>query len=182
MNFRFPNEIIQALLTGRITGLAGVPPLWSLIAQPSSSLHKNQFPHLRYITNSGGTMPLTVLGSLRKALPKTRVFLMYGLTEAFRSSYLPPEELDKRPTSFGKAIPDTEIFLVNGEGELCKPGEVGELVHRGPTVSLGYWGLPEATARVLRPNPLLPPELRTRRGFVIRAISSRRTRKDIFIS
>jgi len=161
LNFRFPNEIIQALLTGRITGLAGVPPLWSLIAQPSSSLHKKQFPHLRYITNSGGTMPLTVLDSLRKALPKTKVFLMYGLTEAFRSCYLPPEELDKRPTSFGKAIPDTEIFLVNGEGELCKPGEVGELVHRGPTVSLGYWGLPEATARVLRPNPLLPPELRT---------------------
>jgi acyl-CoA synthetase (AMP-forming)/AMP-acid ligase II len=84
---------------------------------------------------------------------------MYGLTEAFRSTYLPPEELDKRPMSFGKAIPDTEIFVVNEKNELCRPGEVGELVHRGPTVSLGYWGQPEVTAKVLRPNPFLPPEL-----------------------
>jgi len=84
---------------------------------------------------------------------------MYGLTEAFRSTYLPPNELDRRPTSMGKAIPDTEILVVTEDGKLCKPGEVGELVHRGPTVSLGYWGRPEDTARVLRPNPLMPPEL-----------------------
>jgi acyl-CoA synthetase (AMP-forming)/AMP-acid ligase II len=84
---------------------------------------------------------------------------MYGLTEAFRSTYLPPEELDHRPGSIGKAIPNTEILVVNAQGELCKPGEVGELVHRGPTVSLGYWGQPEATERVLRPHPCLAPEL-----------------------
>jgi acyl-CoA synthetase (AMP-forming)/AMP-acid ligase II len=84
---------------------------------------------------------------------------MYGLTEAFRSTYLPPEELDRRPTSMGKAIPDTEILVLNERGDRCQPGEVGELVHRGPTVSLGYWGNPEATNRVLKPNPLLPPEL-----------------------
>jgi acyl-CoA synthetase (AMP-forming)/AMP-acid ligase II len=84
---------------------------------------------------------------------------MYGLTEAFRSTYLPPEELDRRPTSMGKAIPDTEILLLNEQGERCKPGEVGELVHRGPTVSLGYWNRPEDTNRVLRPNPLLPAAL-----------------------
>jgi acyl-CoA synthetase (AMP-forming)/AMP-acid ligase II len=84
---------------------------------------------------------------------------MYGLTEAFRSTYLPPEELDRRPTSMGKAIPDTEILVLNQRGELCGPGEIGELVHRGPTVSLGYWGNPEATNCVLRPNPLLPPEI-----------------------
>jgi acyl-CoA synthetase (AMP-forming)/AMP-acid ligase II len=84
---------------------------------------------------------------------------MYGLTEAFRSTYLPPEELDRRPTSMGKAIPDTEILLVNEKGGLCKAGEVGELVHRGPTVSMGYWGRPEDTNKALRPNPLLPAEL-----------------------
>jgi acyl-CoA synthetase (AMP-forming)/AMP-acid ligase II len=84
---------------------------------------------------------------------------MYGLTEAFRSTYLPPEELDRRPTSMGKAIPDTEILVVNEQGQPCKPGEPGELVHRGPTVSLGYWGQPDVTARVLRPHPFLPPEL-----------------------
>jgi acyl-CoA synthetase (AMP-forming)/AMP-acid ligase II len=104
-------------------------------------------------------MPQNALKLLRTALPSTKVFLMYGLTEAFRSTYLPPEELDRRPTSMGKAIPDTEILVVAEDGKLCGPGEVGELVHRGPTVSLGYWGRPEDTARVLRSNPLLPPEL-----------------------
>ena len=84
---------------------------------------------------------------------------MYGLTEAFRSTYLPPDELDRRPTSMGKAIPDTEILVITEDGKLCKPGEVGELVHRGPTVSMGYWGRPEDTDRVLRPNPLLPPAM-----------------------
>ena len=73
---------------------------------------------------------------------------MYGLTEAFRSTYLPPDELDRRPTSMGKAIPNTEILVVNEHGQPCKPGEVGELVHRGPTVSMGYWGQPEMTAQV----------------------------------
>ena len=104
-------------------------------------------------------MPQSVLQLLRAALPLTRIFLMYGLTEAFRSTYLPPEELDRRPTSIGKAIPDTEILVLNEHGRMCKPGEVGELVHRGPTVSLGYWGNPEATAHVLRSNPLLAPEI-----------------------
>jgi len=84
---------------------------------------------------------------------------MYGLTEAFRSTYLPPEELDRRPTSIGKAIPKTEILVINQDGRECAPGEVGELVHRGPTVSLGYWGHPELTARVLRPHPWHPHEL-----------------------
>jgi acyl-CoA ligase (AMP-forming) (exosortase A-associated) len=157
--FVFAREIVQTLLREKITGLAGVPTLWSLLAQPNSTLQKQPLPDLRYITNTGGAMPQAVLSALRKALPTTRVFLMYGLTEAFRSTYLPPEELDRRPTSMGKAIPNTEILVVNENGERCKPGEVGELVHRGPTVSLGYWGQPELTARVLRPHPFLPAEL-----------------------
>lgn len=145
----------------KITGMAGVPTLWSLMAQPSLSLDKHSLPQLRYITNTGGRMPQTVLNALRKALGKTQVFLMYGLTEAFRSTYLPPEELDRRPTSMGKAIPNTEILVVNKHSQSCKPGEVGELVHRGPTVSMGYWGQPELTAKVLRPHPFLPTELGT---------------------
>ena len=104
-------------------------------------------------------MPQPVLAALRQALPTTRIVLMYGLTEAFRSTYLPPDELDRRPTSMGKAIPNTEILVVNEKGERCRPGEIGELVHRGPTVSMGYWGKPELTAEVLRPNPFLPPEV-----------------------
>lgn len=158
INFVFARQIVETLARERITGLAGVPTVWTLLAQPNSTLAKNS-PPLRYITNTGGAMPQSALSTLRAALPNTQVFLMYGLTEAFRSTYLPPAELDRRPTSMGKAIPDTEILVLDEHGRLCEPGEVGELVHRGPTVSMGYWGNPEATNKVLRPNPLLPPEL-----------------------
>jgi acyl-CoA synthetase (AMP-forming)/AMP-acid ligase II len=79
---------------------------------------------------------------------------MYGLTEAFRSTYLPPDEVDGRPTSMGKAIPNVEILVLNEKGRPCQPGEVGELVHRGANISLGYWRDPESTSRVLKPNPL----------------------------
>lgn len=159
INFVFGREIVQTLTKEQISGLAGVPTLWSLLVQPNSGLDKQPLPNLRYITNTGGAMPQAVLATLRRTLTSTRVFLMYGLTEAFRSTYLPPEELDRRPTSMGKAIPDTEILVLNEQGQRCKPGEIGELVHRGPTVSLGYWGRPEDTRRVLRSNPLLPAEL-----------------------
>lgn len=159
IHFTFAREIVQALLQERITGLAGVPTVWSLLVQPNSTLAKQPLPHLRYITNTGGAMPQPVLATLRKLLPSTQIVLMYGLTEAFRSTYLSPEELDRRPTSMGRAIPDCEILVLNDRGGLCKPGEIGELVHRGPTVSMGYWGRPDDTNRVLRPNPLLPPEL-----------------------
>ena len=157
IKFVFAKEIIKALLEERITALAGVPTVWSLLT--NGGLQKQAFPHLRYITNTGGAMPQAVLKILREALPTTKIFLMYGLTEAFRSTYLPPEELDGRPTSMGKAIPDNEVLVLNEHGQQCAPGEVGELVHRGSTVSMGYWGNPEATDRVLKPNPLLPPEL-----------------------
>jgi acyl-CoA ligase (AMP-forming) (exosortase A-associated) len=159
MSFVFAREIVQTLAREHITGLAGVPTLWSLLAQPQSGLHKTSLPSLRYITSTGGVMHLNVLATLQKALPTTKIFLMYGLTEAFRSTYLPPEEISRRPTSIGKAIPDTEILLVNEKGERCKPGEIGELIHRGPTVSSGYWGHPDWTARVFRPNPFSVPEM-----------------------
>jgi acyl-CoA ligase (AMP-forming) (exosortase A-associated) len=159
IRFVFGRDVVHKLRAERITGLAGVPTLWSLLAQPSSGLYKEKLPHLRYITNTGGAMPQTVLKTLRELLPTTKIFLMYGLTEAFRSTYLPPEELDRRPTSMGKAIPDTEILVIDERGRECLPGEIGELVHRGPTVSMGYWGNREATEAVLRRHPLAPAEL-----------------------
>lgn len=157
--FTFAREIVQALLKEHITGLAGVPTLWSLMAQSNSTLAEQALPDLRYITNTGGTLPVKTVQALRQALPATKIFLMYGLTEAFRSTYLPPEEIERRPTSIGRAIPDTEIFVVDEQNRRCKPGQIGELVHRGPTVSLGYWNRPEETSRTLRPNPLLPAEM-----------------------
>jgi|SRR5690349_11213473 len=116
-------------------------------------------PHLRYITNSGGVFPAPLVRRYRECWPHVRIFLMYGLSEAFRSTYLPPEELDAHPDSMGRAIPECEV-LVLGEGDRPvapgEPREIGELVHRGPTVALGYWGDAAATARVFRPDPLDP--------------------------
>ena len=157
INFRFAREIVKVLARERITGLGGVPPLWNLLVQKNSSLAKTDLPSLRYITNTGGAMPQKTLTALRAGLPETKVFLMYGLTEAFRTTYLPPEELDRRPTSMGKAIPNTEILVLNESGQPCDPDEPGELVHHGPTVCLGYWGHQELTDKVLRPHPFPPP-------------------------
>ncbi|WP_409558779.1 AMP-binding protein [Agrobacterium sp.] len=153
LNFRFGDEITRALRDHEITGLAGVPTVWAILTKASPLLAKTELPHLRYITNSGGSVPTSTVTALRSLLPQTQVFLMYGLTEAFRSTFLPPEELDRRPGSIGKAIPECEIFIVTAAGTRAKPGEPGILVHRGPTVSLGYWNRPEETAKVLRQHP-----------------------------
>ncbi len=155
LTFRFGDEIVRAMAKERVTGLAGVPTVWALLAGAAPSLPKTPLPHLRYLTNSGGAVPTETVRKIRALLPHVQFFLMYGLTEAFRSTYLPPSEIDRRPGSMGKAIPETEILVVNEKGERCGPGETGTLVHRGPTVSLGYWGRPEDTARVLRRNPLV---------------------------
>ncbi|MCW5831048.1 MAG: AMP-binding protein [Labilithrix sp.] len=157
-SFRFGDEIVRALAAERVTGLAGVPTLWSVLAHSAPSLKKTTLPHLRYITNSGGALTPEISGKLQSLLPTTKIFAMYGLTEAFRSTFLPPEELARRPTSMGKAIPETEVFALHESGRACLPGEEGILVHRGPTVSLGYWNRPDATREVLVPNPLVDPD------------------------
>ena len=156
LNFQLGDQIVRQLAMHRITGLAGVPTIWAILTRAAPSLVKTPLPHLRYITNSGGAVPEATVRRLRELLPTTQVVLMYGLTEAFRSTYLPPDQVDRRPTSIGKAIPETEVFVLNARGERAAPGEPGTLVHRGPTVSMGYWRRPEDTARVLRPNPLRP--------------------------
>lgn len=158
LTFRFGDDIVRALRDRRITALAGVPTIWAILTKASPLLLKTDLPHLRYVTNSGGAVPSQTVANLRKMLPQTNVVLMYGLTEAFRSTYLPPEELDRRPTSIGKAIPECEIFIVREDGRRARPGEPGILVHRGPTVSLGYWNRPDETAKVLRQNPFRSKE------------------------
>lgn len=154
-----PGDLLRSLRKHRITGLAGVPPLWPLLIQNRKSLEEEPLTHLRYITNSGGRVPLAHLEELRRCLPFTKIYLMYGLTEAFRSTYLPPEELDRGPDCIGKAIPNTEIWVLNESGRECAPGEVGELVHRGATVALGYWGKEQETAKAFRPSPFALPGL-----------------------
>lgn len=157
--FRLGDDIVRDLRDHVVTGLAGVPTVWAILTRAAPSLAKTPLPHLRYITNSGGRVPQETVKALREKLPDTKIYLMYGLTEAFRSTFLPPEEIDSRPTSIGKAIPECEIFIVTDKGQRAKPGEPGILVHRGPTVSLGYWNRPEDTAKVLRPHPFIPAAL-----------------------
>lgn len=148
LNYFVPNDIVKTLRDESITGFAGIPQIWIYLMR--SSLGKTPLPELRYISNSGGRVPENVLDFLKKALPSTDIVLMYGLTEAFRSTYLKPSELESHKTSMGKAIPNTDIYVVKENGSVCRPHEVGELVHRGPTVSLGYWNRPEETAAVFR--------------------------------
>ncbi len=155
INHLFPRDIVKAVADEAITGLAAVPPLWIQLAQlpwPAACT-------LRYLTNSGGAMPLPTVAALRAALPQANLFLMYGLTEAFRSTYLPPLELDRRPDSMGRAIPNAEVMVVRPDGSRCDPDEAGELVHRGALVSLGYWNDPVKTAERFRPAPGQDPAL-----------------------
>jgi len=158
LTFRFGDEIVRAIRDECVTALAGVPTLWAVLKDAAPTFAKQNLWSLRYLTNSGGALPTETLARLRAAQPHVDVVLMYGFTEAFRSTYLSVEDLDRHPTSIGKAVPETEIFLVNDEGRLCAPGEEGILVHDGPTVALGYWGRPDDTAGIFRPHPFRPPQ------------------------
>lgn len=151
MDYLLPRDVIKALSRYEITGLAAVPPLWNQLAALEWPEDVSQ--RLRYITNSGGAMPQSTTEKLHAALPNTDIFLMYGLTEAFRSTYLPPDQVAVRPTSMGKAIPNAEILVVRDDGSLCDANEAGELVHRGPLVAQGYWNDPAKTAERFKPAP-----------------------------
>jgi len=155
LNHLFAKDVLNAVVAERITGLAAVPPLWFQLC----ALPWPQDCTLRYLTNSGGAMPTTTVASLRAALPQAELFLMYGLTEAFRSTYLPPSELDRRPDSMGRAIPNAQVMVVRPDGTPCDPHEPGELVHRGALVSLGYWNDPIKTAERFKPAPGQDPAL-----------------------
>ncbi|MFT4582914.1 MAG: acyl-CoA ligase (AMP-forming) (exosortase A-associated) [Gammaproteobacteria bacterium] len=151
LDYLLPNDVIKAVVKFGVTGLAAVPPLWSQLAHLDWPTEARD--SLRYFTNTGGSMPEQVLQSLREKLPTTAPVLMYGLTEAFRSTYLPPDEIDNRRGSIGKAIPNAEILVVGSNGEIVGPNEPGELVHRGALVSLGYWNDPARTAERFKPVP-----------------------------
>jgi acyl-CoA synthetase (AMP-forming)/AMP-acid ligase II len=107
---------------------------------------------MRYMTNTAAALPVEHIRRLRALFARVRLYSMYGLTECKRVSYLPPEELDRRPASVGKAIPNCEVFIVDEEGRRAAPGQAGELVIRGPNVMQGYWNAPELTARTFRPG------------------------------
>ena len=144
LNYLMPRDVLKAMEREGVTGLTAVPPLYIQLTQlewPAAIGDK-----LRYFANTGGRMPRETLDLLRQRVPQSQPFLMYGLTEAFRSTYLPPAEVDRRPDSIGKAIPNAEILVLREDGSPCGPDEPGELVHRGALVGLGYWNDAEKTA------------------------------------
>lgn len=171
VNYLLPADVVRLCATHRVTGLTCVPPLWMQLAEqkwPDEASHS-----LRYFANTGGRMPKATLERLRAIFPNSKPYLMYGLTEAFRSTYLDPNEVDHRPDSIGKAIPNAEILVVRPDGSRCAPGEEGELVHRGALVALGYWNDAERTAERFRPAPgqdpaICNPEIAVWSGDMVR--------------
>jgi acyl-CoA ligase (AMP-forming) (exosortase A-associated) len=151
MNYLLPGDVVRLCARHQVTGLTCVPPLWIQLTEQHWPAEATR--SLRYFANTGGRMPKATLDKLRAIFPEAKPFLMYGLTEAFRSTYLDPSEVDRRPDSIGKAIPNAEILVVREDGSPCDPGEEGELVHRGGLVAMGYWNDAERTAERFRPAP-----------------------------
>jgi long-chain acyl-CoA synthetase len=151
-SFTYPHTVLEKIMQERVTGLPIVPTIAAILLQ--MDLTQYHFPCLRYITNTGAALPPQHIMQLREVFPHTRVYSMFGLTECKRVSYLPPSQLDIRPTSVGKAMPNVEVYVVDDQGHRLPLGQVGELVVRGANVMQGYWELPEETAKMLKPGPL----------------------------
>ena len=151
LNYLMPRDVLTAMAREGVTGLTAVPPLYGQLA--ALDWPPEATAHLRYWANTGGRMPGPTLQRLRERAPNALPYLMYGLTEAFRSTYLPPAEVDRRPDSIGRAIPNAHILVLREDGTECGPDEPGELVHRGPLVAQGYWNRPDETASRFKPLP-----------------------------
>ena len=145
-------EVVVTLRAREATVLAAVPPLW-LQLLTVSGFDAEGMPALRLLQNAGGHLPVDAVRRVRAAIPNADLFLQYGQTETFRGTFLPPSEVDRRPDSMGRAIPGAELFVLREDGTAAAPGDVGELVHAGPTLAVGYWNDPDATTRVFRAHP-----------------------------
>lgn len=150
-----PNEIVRSLRERQVTVLATVPPLWLQLIE-GSDFSRSPMPSLRQMQNAGGHLNVSAVRCLRMAQPHAQLFLQYGMTETYRSSFLHPEEVDRYPDSIGRPVPGAEIFVLREDGTQCEVDETGELVFRGPTVAAGYWNDPEGTARTFRPMSAVP--------------------------
>lgn len=151
LDYLFAKDVVRAVAKYGVTTLAAVPPLWVQLTElewPEDSV----LP-IRRLTNSGGALTVDLVRDLRAIFPEARLFPMYGLTEAFRSTYLDPALVDSHPTSMGRAIPFAEIMVIGDEGRVAAAGEEGELVHCGPLVAQGYWQDPDRTAERFKPAP-----------------------------
>jgi amino acid adenylation domain-containing protein len=151
-SFTYPHAVLETLVREKVTGLPLVPTVSAILLQ--MDLSKYDFSNLRYITNTAAALPTEHIRKLRELIPHAKLFSMYGLTECKRVSYLPPDQLDIRPTSVGRGMPNEEVYIIDDEGNRVGPGVIGQLVVRGANVMKGYWELPEETAQRLKPGPL----------------------------
>ena len=152
-SFAYPAAVLKRMETEQVTGFPGVPTIFTILLQMDLSPY--DLSSLRYLTNTAAALPPSHIMALREKFPWATLYSMYGLTECKRTLYLPPDQLDKRPASVGIAIPGTEVWIEDEEGNRVGPGVVGELVIRGSHVMRGYWENPEATAERYRPGPTI---------------------------
>jgi acyl-CoA ligase (AMP-forming) (exosortase A-associated) len=149
LDYLSARDVVRAVERHDVTTLAGVPPLWVQLIEadwPGGAAYR-----LRRLTNSGGRLPASVIRRMREMFPAAEIYPMYGLTEAFRSTYLEPALVDAHPDSIGTAIPFAEVIVARPDGSEAAPGEAGELVHAGPLVAKGYWNDPQRTAERFKP-------------------------------
>ena len=151
LDYLVARDVVKAVERHDVTTLAGVPPLWTQLL--ATEWPADVAARLTRLTNSGGALSLRLVRGLRERFPDAELYPMYGLTEAFRSTYLPPDLVDAHPDSIGRAIPFAEVMVVRPDGSQAGPGEPGELVHAGPLVAQGYWRDAERTAARFRPAP-----------------------------
>lgn len=151
LDYLAPRDVIKACSRHGVTTLAAVPPLWLQLVE--QDWPGDAVAPLRRLTNSGGALTVDLVRRLRALAPRAQLVPMYGLTEAFRSTWLDPELVDTHPTSIGRAIPFAEVLVIGEGGDVTAPGEEGELVHCGPLVAQGYWNDPQRTAERFRPAP-----------------------------
>ena len=151
-SFAYPAQILRRMETEKVTGFPGVPTVFSLLL--NIDLSPYDLSSLRYLSNTAAALPVSHIQKIRQKFPWATLYSMYGLTETKRTLYLPPDQLDTRPDSVGIAIPGTEVWLVDEEGNRLPSGSTGELVVRGRHVMRGYWNDPDTTANRYRPGPL----------------------------
>jgi acyl-coenzyme A synthetase/AMP-(fatty) acid ligase len=146
--------LCEAIAAHKPTVFAGLPSIFALMLRGVSPIRQTDLSSLRLVTNTGGAIAPAIFDDVRKAFAHCEISLNYGLTETYRSAGLPTALAAERPESVGFAYPGVALAIVRESGEEAEPGEIGEIVHRGAGTFLGYWGMPEKTAAVLRPDPL----------------------------
>lgn len=155
-----PNDLFAMMAKERITALPVMPVFITKMFDRRLKVNTSAFDFsaLRYVCSTGGRLSDDMIADLRGAFPQAQIFSMFGLTEAFRATYLPPDKLASHPQSVGRSIPDCQVMVLDEHGEECAPHVVGELVQRGATVTKGYWNDPENTAKTFRTHPRFPGE------------------------